>query len=207
MKASLELTKWLISVGLCLYLNLGHGAIDLKHLREGDLLLVSLPCYVCRLIEIEESSDFSHLGILLKEQNEWKVLEAWGKVKLTPLNEFMNRVRPESKKLLLRSRKKINVLLMKQNLPAWLDLPYDAHFRWNDDSLYCSEFVYKFLYHHFSDDDRLLLLPAPKPMHFIQHRSQWERYFAPAVPPDGELGISPQDFYGHPRWMKVPIIN
>lgn len=179
---------------------------EAAQLQTGDLILVSLPCAVCALIEAEESSRYSHIGIAVQQEHEWKVLESWSTVKATPLEEFLGRRRKGSPIGIFRHRTQAfsNDQLWQVFKARYEGLPYDANFLWNNhdqkkEKLYCSEFVLKFL-KNFNIE-----LPEPKPMHFSYRRDLWERYFrGPA--PEGELGVSPQDFVISSTYLQIDSI-
>lgn len=166
-----------------------------KDYRSGDIILVSLPCYICSLIELEEDSNFSHIGLINKEGKETFVYEAWGKVKKTPLKEFLSRT---SKGQVVRIKRLKNQSFSNMELAHYFEeyyqgLRYDSSFLWDNydskgnERYYCSEFVYKFL-HHFTK-----LELNTKRMHFDQYRDIWEKFFKGNVP-DGKIGLSPEDF-------------
>lgn len=165
-----------------------------SELKTGDLLLQSVPCYLCALIEKEEHSHYSHVGIVLKNGSSIEILQAWQQVKKSPLPEFLQLRKKETKTLVLRavnktkfSRASMETLFREQ----FEGLHYDESFLWaNGDEIgekfYCSEFVAKFM-------NRFLPTPLePKAMHFNTHRDLWIQYFK-GIPPDGEPGISPGD--------------
>lgn len=170
-----------------------------QNLKTGDVLLQSVPCYVCALIELEEGSPYSHVGVVLREQNKVSVLESWSKVEKLSLATHLSYRKKNTRTLVLRpldvwgrelklnSEHVNNVFKTK-----YLGLDYDPGFLWNNENnhgqmLYCSEFAAKFL-------NEFLPRPIlPKPMHFNSYREDWKKYFH-GTPPDGAPGISPSDF-------------
>jgi len=121
--------------------------------KEGDLLFQDLDCGpTCDAIEAVtwgvDSAKFSHIGLVVSSDDEWKVLEAISKgVVLTPLDEFLSRsfdsdgnpkvwvgrVKPEFNDALKRSLKSI---------PQYLGYEYDNEFIYNNGKYYCSELIY-----------------------------------------------------------------
>ena len=180
------------------------------NLKNGDLILEAIPCHLCSLIEAEEKSVYSHMGVLVNDGGTWKVMEAWGKVSLTPLAEFQIRRKKEVPSLILRAipeNKKFPF-----NPKRLLDLfrekfaghNYDTQFLWNNEDamgekLYCSELAAKLINPFLFDG-----IPT-KPMHFIENRSLWIRYFR-GNPPDGEPGLAPSDFERSPLFRKVGFL-
>lgn len=176
-------------------------------MKTGDILLQSNPCYLCGLIEAEEKSAYSHMGIVVLNNGTWTVLESLGNVRTSTLDEFLALRKKETHTLVLR----INSGLTKNNLTSnalmerfalnFAGLSYDPQFLWNNndtkgEKLYCSEFVAKFL-------QPFLIETIPtKPMHFDVNREFWVNYFH-GNPPDGAPGISPGDFERSPLFHQV----
>lgn len=180
------------------------------HLKNGDLILQPTACHLCSLIEAEEKSPYSHMGVLIKNGKQWSVLEAWGKVKITSLEDFLSRRKKNTKSLILRSKKEIstqemtaeNLLFRFSNHFEGLD--YDPQFLWNNfsvdgEKLYCSEFAAKFIQPY------LINTIHTKPMHFEINREQWMKYFR-GNPPDGAPGLSPGDFERSPLFNHIGFI-
>ena len=194
---------------LTLVYALSTNALGLN-LKSGDLILQSNPCYLCNLIEAEEHSPYSHMGVLVFENGTWSVLESWGIVKMTPLNEFLSRRKTDSRSLVLRASYPSNKLrlnpknLMNRFNLQFKGLSYDSDFLWNNsdqygEKLYCSEFIAKFL------QPFLIRLIPTKPMHYFVNREYWIQYFH-GNPPDGAPGISPGDFEHSPNFHSVGFL-
>lgn len=68
------------------------------------------------------------------------------------------------------------------------------------EKIYCSELVYKLF-------SKLgMHTPVLNPMKFDVNRIHWERYFKGKVP-DGELGISPEDFNQDSKYFLMGFIT
>tara|TARA_Y100000780_G_scaffold219872_1_gene226580 strand:+ start:44510 stop:45061 length:552 start_codon:yes stop_codon:yes gene_type:complete len=162
-------------------------------LKTGDLLLQPLSCWSCFLIEEQENTKFSHMGIYFNIDGEDLVLEAYGEVKLTPLADFLNRTEV-GENVQVRRFKNINFLekeLIRIALPM-VGLSYDNEFLWFNENqkgekLYCSELAYKLFYKFYGEG-----LPL-KPMSYDKNRKYWAKFFKDNIP-DGKLGNSPGDF-------------
>lgn len=164
--------------------------LSLSDLHTGDVILQPLSCHLCTLIEEEENSPFSHVGIVLKNEKLF-ILEAWGSVKKTPLEEFMHRSKKDSALLVLRPQSSLDTVKVENLFTTYFEgLEYDHDFLWDNvsldgkEKLYCSEFVVKFLKLFLGD------FISTRPMHFQKNRDAWIRYFK-RLPPDGLPGISP----------------
>ncbi len=166
-----------------------------SEIKTGDILLQPLDCWACRLIENEENSRFSHIGIAVREGEEVFVYEAYGKVQKVSLETFKKKT-AKGKKLVVKrlvdhASLDFRALIVKLN--KYLNYPYDKMFLWDNfiagkEALYCSELVYKALLGNIDLYDL-----APKKMHFDYKPELWDRYFRGQTP-RGKLGISPEDF-------------
>ncbi len=167
-------------------------------LKSGDILLQPLKCWGCTLIEEQENSKFSHIGIVIEMDNKLWVAEALSQVRLVELANFQSRTQSDKKILVRRLRSlpsspaQFTVDLV-QRYYQFHGNPYDRKFRWNNfinkrEAIYCSELLYKMLKGLVAFTDL-----APKPMTFDVNPELWDRYFNGNTP-RGELGISPEDF-------------
>jgi hypothetical protein len=178
-------------------------------LQNGDVLLQSVPCYLCAMIEAEEKGPYSHAGVVdVDAVGVETVYEAWTQVENIPLADFIAKRKSNSKTLVLRPidpqghEIKINETdLARAYQTGFAGHDYDEQFLWfNTDAkgekYYCSELVAKLL-------NYFLPVPMPtKPMHFKMYRSLWISYFG-GTPPDGQPGISPPDFARSPLFKKM----
>lgn len=170
-------------------------------LKVGDVLLKPMDCWSCSLIEAEEETIFSHMGIIIAVTPEVIVAEALNKVRQMPLKDFQTTTEKGQKMSVIRMNNekavehltKNEVALRKLFSTQFEGLEYDHDFRWNNvdannrEKLYCSEFVAKFLFAFMGFEGPI------KRMHFKKNREMWERYFKNNVP-DDLWGNSPGDF-------------
>ena len=156
-------------------------------IRKGDILLQSIPCWSCWLIEKEENSAYSHLALVV-ETNPIQLIEAFGEVKMTNLNDFLSRTQKNTRVLVRRPVQLLTESNINIEYSSFLDSEYDAEFIWNNgNKYYCSELVTKiFIQHHFD------FVPTKK-MSFKKYWSAWSVYFQGRVP-EGEEGNSPGDY-------------
>jgi hypothetical protein len=88
------------------------------------------------------------MGVVFNEAAGPVVLEAVSPVRKTPVQRWIDRGR-DRRYVVKRLRDADSRLSPEaiQNMrkigASWLGRPYDVRFRWDDESLYCSELVYK----------------------------------------------------------------
>ncbi|MFT6633411.1 MAG: hypothetical protein ACJAS4_003381 [Bacteriovoracaceae bacterium] len=164
-------------------------------LKPGDILLQPLSCWSCNLIQAQEDSLYSHLGIYIEHTGAGFVLEAIGAVKLTPLDEFLKRTKKGSKVLVRRLKKshELSNLNLKKLANTFIGKPYDKNFLWDnfyegEEAYYCSELVFKFF-----EQMNLIKKTKIKRMPFDINPLLWDQYFGGQTP-RGEIGSSPEDF-------------
>lgn len=169
-------------------------------LRPGDVLLQPLKCWACSLIEAEEETIYSHVGVVLSS-NPLIVAEAFSTVRKLSLQEFAAKTEPGQRIMVLRFRNdKLSAAFM-QNSARLLNIfeahfegrKYDHDFRWNNfdeqgnEKYYCSEMISKLF-------QAFIGLETPiKRMHFQKNRDAWMTYFKGNIP-DNQWGNSPGDF-------------
>lgn len=175
-----------------------------ENLRPGDVILISLNCYECIVIESETSSKFSHSAVVLKNEGE-KILvaQSLGKLETIYLENFLSLRRKgtsayvfrpkELKKLSLNDSKELGVKMFKLFENSFRGLPFDSQYLWNNkdlegrEKLYCSEFIAKFL-------DAFLTAKTPvEHLSFKKNWDYWEQHFNGDVP-EGLRGNSPSSF-------------
>lgn len=178
--------------------NLSH-ALSLK---AGDVILIELRCYSCSIIADETDSRFSHSGVVIgKQGNQIQVAQAFGPVHMTSLEKFLGQRVKGTSALVLRSdelKASAKELSLEFN-QSWKGIPFDSNYTWDNEKLYCSEFVAKFL--------EVFLGPVlpPKPLDFSRNWDYWSRVMNPV--PQGKPGNSPGDLERSPVFFHVGEID
>lgn len=138
----MNLKQLFLSVFFCFITSLLWAKPDL---REGDIIFTSGGSEFGKALQLATHSPYTHVGIVLKRNNQLYVLEAAQSVAYTPVNEFISR---DSKYVV--KRLKNPELLTPQILTRMEKLGetykgknYDYGFLWTDEELYCSELVWK----------------------------------------------------------------
>lgn len=180
---------------------MGTYAQNAPVLRPGDVLLQPLKCWACSLIEAEEETIYSHIGVVLAVKPEVIIGEAFGTVRQISLMDFNSKTEPGQKLMVIRFRnddlsediQNSATGFMKTFNDEFLGAKYDHDFRWNNfddaglEKFYCSELVSK-LFQAFVGVETPI-----KRMHFQANRDSWMTYFRGNIP-DNEWGNSPGDF-------------
>ncbi len=174
--------------------------------KIGDILLQDLECWSCHLIEAQENSMYSHMGVIIENGKKIKVLEALGSVHALSLEKFMKRNLGVGRVKVLRfenlnNKQRDALSSLGQSL---IGASYDKEFLWSNventhEKYYCSELVYK-MFKNLGKD----LGFVPNTMPFDINPDGWDSYFNHKTP-RGEIGVSPEDFNKSPklRWIQT----
>ena len=82
--------------------------------------------------------------MVAKENGEWVVYEAYGKVQRVTLDAFWARSRAKQFGVYrLRDEHQPQVSALLECIRSWVGKPYDERYRMDDETLYCSELIYK----------------------------------------------------------------
>lgn len=155
-----------------------------SELRSGDVLLISLNCYTCALIERSTKGPYSHSGLVLEIEGQWQVAQALGPVHLLALDKFLAQKRKGTKVALVRPRYQFEREVLHSNFLFFAGIPFDSDYLWDDEKLYCSEFIAKFFN---------ALLPGslgPRPIDYGEDDELWRNILGPRYN-GGEPGNSP----------------
>ena len=116
--------------------------------QNGDIIFQTSKSGQSKAIQIATDSKYSHMGIIYKQGDNFFVYEAVQPVKLTPLNDWINR--GENSHYVVKRIKNADKLLtnddltkMKQIGEKYAGKDYDLYFEWSDSRIYCSELVWK----------------------------------------------------------------
>jgi hypothetical protein len=180
--------------------------------QTGDIILLPLNCYMCPVIEDETGAPYSHSGVIIRREEahtkNFYVAEALGAVALIPLKQFLKKSRIPGSYALYRHREFLADDLSRDQkfydhfMHYYQDRSFDPDFLWNNrdaldnELLYCSELVAKFLNHFVEQKLR------PKKMSYKKNPDFWRQYFKGNIPA-GKKGLSPADFTRFPFVIKV----
>ena len=119
-----------------------------KTIQNGDIIFQTSKSSQSKAIPLATNSKYSHMGIVYEIDGQLFVYEAVQPVKLTLLNEWINRGENGHYviKRLKNSEKivtQVTLTKMKQIGEKFKGKNYDLYFEWSDDKIYCSELVWK----------------------------------------------------------------
>lgn len=105
--------------------------------KEGDIIFQVSKSRQSPLIQQATGSKWSHCGIIVERDGKQYVLEASKTVRLTPLEEWIQRGKGGK----VKSRRVLNDSV-KVKYKKYLGKAYDTAFRFGNNKWYCSELVY-----------------------------------------------------------------
>ena len=113
------------------------GQTSAEKLKEGDLIFHTSKSEQSPLIQYATKSVLSHCGIIIEKSDGLYVLEATGKLKLTPLQEFINRGKGRQ-----WWAKRVIDTPVKVKYSHLLGRRYDTSFKPDNNLFYCSELIH-----------------------------------------------------------------
>lgn len=113
--------------------------------REGDIVFQSLPhSPLSDAIEGSTGSPYSHCGIVAFKANEWVVIEALGTVRETSFLDWIDRGREDQFSIFRLDASFSNQIPdIIDKARKYLGRPYDIHYSFDDERIYCSELIQK----------------------------------------------------------------
>jgi uncharacterized protein YycO len=119
-----------------------------SEVENGDIIFQTSKSSQSKAIQIATKSKYSHMGIIYKIDGQLFVYEAVQPVKLTLLNEWINR--GEKGHFVIKRLKNSDKILTQTTLIKMKEVGerfkgknYDLYFEWSDERIYCSELVWK----------------------------------------------------------------
>ena len=184
-----------VASGVIVLLCAGVSAAEPPALREGDIVFSGSSAGQGGAIIAATGSPYTHCGIVFLSEGKPMVLEAVQPVGVVSLETFKSRSKPGTfmARRLKTTLTPANYQLARTWAEAQIGKNYDARFTWDDDTLYCSELVWKIFQHggvelcaprRFRDYH----LDDPKVKKIIE-----ERYGSVAKMPLDEKVVAPSD--------------
>ena len=178
-----------------------------EQLQTGDIVFQDTGGLQGAAIEAATGSNFTHCGVVFESENTLYVLEAVEPVSIVTLEDWKKRSSVFHARR-LKNREKLNQAAVNK-AAKWgekqLGKPYDLQFKWGDNSLYCSELVWKIY-----KESAGITLCKPKNFesYFLEdevvRRVIQQRYGALEKLPKNEPVVAPSDLAASPLLVEVP---
>lgn len=160
--------------------------------KEGDFVFQSLPrADLVEAIEGVTRSPYSHVGLVIRKGDAWYVREAIGSVRDTPLDQWIKRGTHGQAfdAFRLRADLQPSVPALVKASEAFLGRPYDYKYAMDDESIYCSELLYKAMFN--ASARRIGTLQKLGELDWKPYRATIEKYEGGEVPLE-RLMITPR---------------
>ncbi|MEM1084794.1 MAG: YiiX/YebB-like N1pC/P60 family cysteine hydrolase [Verrucomicrobiota bacterium] len=177
--------------------------------RDGDIVFQGNGGIQGDAVRAATGSDYTHCGLIFRQDGKLMVLEAVHPVRVSTLENFIHRSLPGTFKA-MRLKKPIDPAALAKGR-SWagrqVGVDYDLKFRWSDDQIYCSELVWK-AYEKAGTKlceprpFRSYKLDAPIVRKLIEHR-----YGGMDKLPLDEPAVSPGDLAESKLLVEVPRLN
>ena len=121
------------------------GCYNDDNFKNGDVIFHTSKSPQSKMIQDVTQSKYSHVGIIYIKDGETYVMEAVQPVKVTPLDVFIERG-VGSEYTVMRYKGNLSeedLNKMYEYGSSQLGKNYDSKFQWSDNTMYCSELVYK----------------------------------------------------------------
>jgi len=121
------------------------GCYNDDNFKNGDVIFHTSKSPQSKMIQDVTQSKYSHVGIIYIKDGETYVMEAVQPVKVTPLDVFIERG-VDSEYTVMRYKGNLSeedLNKMYEYGSSQLGKNYDSKFQWSDNTMYCSELVYK----------------------------------------------------------------
>lgn len=149
MRLIIILSICLLGFGACGEPSSSSAQTSTQEFQSGDIIFHTSKSNQSIAIQKATKSKYSHVGIIYqKKDKSFHVFEAVQPVKITPLQEWINR--GENKHFVVKRLKNRDAVLTNKKLAALkkagekhLGKDYDLLFGWSDKKMYCSELVWK----------------------------------------------------------------
>lgn len=174
------------------------ACLNIGAFEVGDVILLDLDCYSCQKIEDETFGPYSHSGLVLEVNGKKVVAQSLSSVHHVSIKAFLGfSNKPALHLRPINISKDQQIILNETYQEKYFGQLFDHDYLWDNDTYYCSEFIYKLL-----SDAHVLKDLAPSVMDFSRNYDFWKIYFH-SEPPQGELGISPNDFFRSSDFYQV----
>ncbi|WP_108930321.1 YiiX family permuted papain-like enzyme [Leptospira johnsonii] len=204
-------TLFLVIILFLSFWDLKAEQIKFSDLMEGDIIFHESNSEQAKAIKAATKSRYTHVGVIFKYGNDYKVLEAVEPVKITPLSAFIKRGQ-KNHYVIKRLKDRETVLTeskiqdMKKYGDSLLGRHYDIYFGWQDDRIYCTELIWK-LYDKFTGK-KLGILKTLKDFDLSSSKVQYlmKKRYGNNIP-YSEPVISPVDMFDSTELITIISYN
>ncbi len=140
--------KYPIFLLLFVFILFGCSKPSTELMRDGDIIFQTSQSSQSAAIQFATHSKYSHMGIIFFRNGKPYVFEAIRTVQYTPLDQWIHR--GKNGKYVVKRLQNADSLITPQSVKklktvasTFKGKPYDLTFEWSDDSIYCSELVWK----------------------------------------------------------------
>ena len=177
--------------------------------KDGDLVFQESTSRQSDTVRALTRSRWTHMGVVFNEAGGAMVLEAVSPVRRTPVAQWIARGKKREyvvKRLRDADSRLTPEIVAKMRAlgKTWLGRPYDLQFRWDDDSLYCSELAHK-LYAH-AAGVQLGTIERASDMNLDDERVQraLQKRFARGGFDPAEPVVTPDSIFNDDELVEVP---
>ncbi len=174
-------------------------SIEKDTIQSGDIIFHTSLSSQSMAIQLATDSPYSHVGIVMIDNNEKYVLEAIQPVQYTPIEEWIKRGE-KGHYVIKRLKNSSSVITensianLKSNATQYLGKNYDLKFEWSDDKIYCSELVWKLYKESFGIELCSLKTIKDYDLQNKQVQSKMKERYGNEIPLN-EIVVSPQDIF------------
>ncbi len=113
--------------------------------QVGDLVFHTSTSRQSEAVRAATRSQWSHVGMVVKDGKSWAVIEAVQPVRVVPLTDFLDRG-VDRKYEARRTKTPLSeqqAAALSQAARSFEGRDYDLYFGWDDELIYCSELIWK----------------------------------------------------------------
>ena len=180
---------------------------SIRQLKSGDIIFQQSLSDQSHALALATGSTYTHMGVVLVVNGKYLVFEATKTVRLTPLEAWIKQ--GKYGRYSVKRLKKDTQLTPAQEAKAKsfvsdnLGKNYDSYFNWSDNTMYCSELIWK-MYKHVGNIElcKTRKLSDFNLNHSVVSKKLKERYGS-AIPIN-ETVVAPSDIYMSPLLTDLP---
>jgi uncharacterized protein YycO len=189
--------------------NAAEQSTETDLLQTGDIVFQDFEFGNSRAIKLISNSEYSHVGMIVKQDNQTYVYEAVQPVGLCPFADWKDR-NPDGKYLIRRLKNANEILTsskveaLKSAMQTYIGKDYDGLFAWSDKRMYCSEVLWKIYQKALNIEAGKLQQLGDLDFSNPIVKRKLEEIYQGEIPVD-ETVISPQAMLECPLFETIPV--